>query len=331
MSRTLSLCIVGLGRAGRFHLHSIKQLPGVELAYVVDPVISEQEEALEGTGCKVLTDIQEALDDHELDGVIVSSPTQYHYDYIIRSLSAGKHVFTEKPLGKSLDQIAHCFDLAEEKELALYLGFQRRYDQNFRALKEKLQQIGSIRLIKTSSRDNPKPSIDYLRISGNIFYDMLIHDFDMLLFLLEGRKPESIFAYGHAYDPEIKAIPDFDTVMVSLKYSDGLIVNIDTSRIAAYGYDQRIELFGEQGMAIADNQRNSSVQLHTASGTLLEPINYSFPQRYKESYLMEISDFVQGILEGRRNNVSKEDCLLGHRMAEAAHEAAISGKMISLK
>ena len=330
MRKTLSLCIVGLGRAGRFHLHSIKQLPGVELAYVVDPAISEQEEALEGTGCKVLTDIQEALNDPHLDAVIVSSPTQYHYDYIIRSLSAGKHVFTEKPLGISLDQIAHCFDLAEEKGLALYLGFQRRYDQNFRTLKEKIQHIGPIRLIKTSSRDNPKPSIDYLRISGNIFHDMLIHDFDMLLFLLEGRKPESIFAYGHTHDEEIKAIPDFDTVMVSLKYTDGLIVNIDTSRIAAYGYDQRIELFGEQGMAIADNQRNSSVQLHTASGTLLEPINYSFPQRYKESYLMEIADFVQGILEGKRNNVSKEDCLLGHALAEAAHKSATTQQVIQL-
>lgn len=330
MSKKLSLCIVGLGRAGRFHLHSIKQLPDVELAYVVDPALSDQEEALEGLDCRILTDIYEALDDPKLDGVIVSSPTRYHYDYIIKSLSAGKHVFTEKPLGKSIEQIAHCYDLAEEKERCLYLGFQRRYDHNFQTLKEKISQIGSVRLIKASSRDNPKPSIDYLRISGNIFHDMLIHDFDMLLYLLDGKKPESIFAYGHAYDPEIKAIPDFDTVMVSLKYADGLICNVDTSRIAAYGYDQRIELFGEKGMVVADNQRNSSVQLHTATGMQLDAINYSFPQRYKDSYLLEIADFTKGILTGKKQNVSKEECLLGHSMADAAHASAMTNQVISL-
>ena len=160
---------------------------------------------------------------------------------------------------------------------------------------------------------------------------MLIHDFDMLIFLLGKEMPETVFALGHAYDDEIGAIPDFDTVLVTLKYSSGLICSIDTSRAAVYGYDQRLELFGEGGMAIAENERNHTVQLHTAEGMQLAPINDSFPERYKEAYALEIADFGNGIREGRLNNVTKNECVLGHLLANAAHESAIGGEVVDFK
>ena len=150
-------------------------------------------------------------------------------------------------------------------------------------------------------------------------------------FLLGEQAPESVFAFGHAYDPEIEALSDFDTVLVTLKYANGLICSIDTSRTSVYGYDQRIELFGEKGMAIAENQRNHSVGLYTSEGLHLPPINYSFPQRYKTSYALEIEDFVKGIQSATLNNVSKRACLIGHLIANAAYESAMTNQVINFK
>ncbi|MCW5517641.1 Gfo/Idh/MocA family oxidoreductase [Muriicola sp. Z0-33] len=331
MSEKINLCIVGLGRAGRFHLQAIKKLDSCSLKYVVDPGIAENDELVSSNNFTLLSEITPALSDTQLNGVIVSAPTQFHYEIICRALQAGKHVFTEKPLGKTATEIKTCFDLAKEKGLSLYLGFQRRYDTNFIALKKSLETIGQVRTIKMSSRDNPKPSLDYLKISGNIFHDMLIHDFDMLQFLLGDKVPVAVSAFGHAYDPEIKKIPDFDTVLVTLKFDDGLICAIDTSRIAEYGYDQRIELFAEKGMAIAENQKNNTVEVHTKKGSFLTPINYSFPTRYKDAYSAEIADFVAAIPKENSVNVSKRQCLIGHLIAQAAYNSAITNSVIDFK
>ena len=328
MPEKINFAIIGLGRAGRFHLASLKQLDSCNLKYVVDPNISSSDEIASQNNFTLLEEIDPVLEDPEIDAVIISTPTQFHFEYIIKSLNAGKHVFTEKPLGKSSDNIAECFDLAKKNKLALYLGFQRRYDKNFIALKNNIDTIGQVRTIKMSSRDNPRPSIDYLKISGNIFHDMLIHDFDMLQFLLGYQIPTSVYALAHTYDPEIEKINDFDTVLVTIKYPNGLICSIDTSRIAVYGYDQRIELFAENGMAIAENERNDSVEIHTKKGAFRSPIKHSFPQRYKEAYLKEIVDFVEGIKKGKLNNVPKKQCLLGHLIADAAYDSSISNSVV---
>ncbi len=331
MNKKIKFAIIGLGRAGRFHLTSLTQMSSSNLKYVVDPKISPTHEIIINNSFILLDSIDTVISDPEIDAVIISTPTQFHFQYICQFLKAGKHVFTEKPLGNSSEQISICFDLAKENNLALYLGFQRRYDKNFIELKNNIEKIGNVRTIKISSRDNPKPTIDYLKISGNIFHDMLIHDFDMLQFLLGYQVPISIFAFGHAYDPEIKELNDFDTVLVTLKYENGLICSIDTSRVSVYGYDQRIELFAENGMAIAENERNNTVEVHTNNGTLRNPINASFPQRYKEAYVNEMSDFVNGIQQGVLFNVSKSECLLGHRIADAAYESSISNTVINFK
>ena len=331
MTDKTQLCIIGLGRAGRFHLNSIKNIDSCELKYVVDPQLDEDEPIVLQNKFILLNNVEPALSDPDLQGVIVSAPTQFHFEYINRALDAGKHVFTEKPLGKTPLEINTCFEKAEASDLALFLGFQRRYDHNFKTLKKNIEQIGQVRMVRMSSRDNPKPSLEYLRISGNIFHDMLIHDFDMLQFLLGSKIPATVFAFGHAYDPDIKAIPDFDTVMVTLKYADGLICSIDTSREAAYGYDQRIELFGDKGMIKAENQRNNTVQIHTEKGLNQSPINFSFPQRYEASYTAEIEDFVNGIRNGKNNNVSREDCWMGHVIADAAHKSATQNKVVDFK
>ena len=330
MDNITNLCIVGLGRAGKFHQESVRNIDKAHLLYLVDPNLDNKPILeSESDNLTVLDELTIALEDPKLDAVIVSSPTQYHFEHIISSLSAGKHVFTEKPLGHSLEQIKESYKISQLQDLSLFLGFQRRYDHNFQVLKSKIPEVGPLRIIKTSSRDNPKPSIDYLRISGNIFKDMLIHDFDMLVHMLGPQVPESIAAFGHAYDPQIKELPDFDTVLVSIKYPDGLVCSIDTSRTSVFGYDQRIELFGENGMAYAHNQLDHTVEVKTQNGSQGAPVNYSFPQRYKTSYMHEIEDFIKGINNATKYNVSQEECLLSHLLADAAHQAATTNQIVN--
>jgi len=328
MGSTINTCLVGLGRAGHFHLQSIRNSDRLQLKYIVDPNITSEEIP---EGVSLLSDIDVALKDDNVQAVIVASPTQSHFDYIRRSLEAGKHVFTEKPLGKSIDQVRTCFDLADSAGLALHLGFQRRYDANFMALKGKIKDLGAVRLLKASSRDNPKPSIDYLRISGNIFHDMLIHDFDMLVFLLGPRIPESIYATGFSYDPDIAQIPDFDTVIVTLKYADGLMVSIDTSRTSPYGYDQRLEVFGTEAMAMVENQPDHGMKVYNVNGMQGASINYSFPQRYREAYSIELEQFAKDILENKLYNITREECLLAHLIADAAHQSAVEERVVDFK
>ncbi|MCZ6522028.1 MAG: Gfo/Idh/MocA family oxidoreductase, partial [Bacteroidetes bacterium] len=190
----ISTCIVGLGRAGRFDLDSILKLNQFELLYIVDPVNKRKDINNDLPKNVVFTSsLDEAVSNPHLDAVIVSSPTHSHFDYIIQALNNGKHVFTEKPLGKSSEEIIKCFELAANKNLALYVGFQRRYDVNFNELKAQITGLGAPRLVRISSRDNPKPTIEYLKNSGNIFHDMLIHDFDMLIYLLGERIQESFY------------------------------------------------------------------------------------------------------------------------------------------
>ncbi|MFT5020011.1 MAG: myo-inositol 2-dehydrogenase/D-chiro-inositol 1-dehydrogenase, partial [Polaribacter sp.] len=298
MKNTINICVVGLGRAGHFHLTSIQHLASLSLHSVVDTNEELAKEIAAQYNCLWSTTLPELLQDDTLDAVVVASPTDAHFLYIKQALTAGKHVFTEKPVGHTVNEINTCFELAMQHSRALHLGFQRRLDKNFAALKRRLPELGNARIVKASSRDNPKPSYDYLSISGNIFHDMLIHDFDMLMFLFGPKVPESVFAAGHAYDSTIAGFNDYDTVLVSIKYSDGLVCSIDTSRTSAYGYDQRIEVFGEHGMATVDNERNNTVNVYTDKGANHEPFNFSFPQRYKEAYLEELKQFALGIENG---------------------------------
>jgi myo-inositol 2-dehydrogenase/D-chiro-inositol 1-dehydrogenase len=321
MNSAIKICVVGLGRAGNFHLHSIKLLNEFELAYVVDTNEKLAQSVAEEYGCKWSTQLDDVLKDDELDAVVVASPTDVHFDYIRRALQAGKHVFTEKPVGHSVNEIHTCFKLARENNRALHLGFQRRVDKNFVALKNRLSELGDYRIVKASSRDNPKPSYEYLKISGNIFHDMLIHDFDMLMFLFGALAPESVHAIGHTYDTTIASFNDYDTVLVNIKFQNGMVCSIDTSRTAAYGYDQRIEVFGEKGMMTVENERNTALNVYTKEGMSHEPYNHSFPERYKDAYLEELRQFLEGINTGLHTNVMETECVLAHQLADAALES----------
>jgi len=327
------IALVGLGRSGHFHLTSIRSLPEVtKLLYAVDVDEARAKQIAEENNCKPATDLGLALADPAVDIVIIASTTDTHFPFIMKSLGASKAVFTEKPISHEEHEVQQACDLALKKNLPFVCGYQRRCDQNFRVLKEQLQSgaVGDVKMIKSCSRDNPVPPLEYLRTSGGIFQDMLIHDFDMQDWMSGGQTPESVLAVGHCYDGEIKRMGDIDTVAVLLKYSSGLICMVDTCRDAAYGYDQRIEVFGSKGMATAKNEMTSTVELATDQGHLMPPAMWSFPERYKHAYMVELKEFVAMVRAGTSSDAhlaEQQQMLRNPRIVRTAAAAEYSWRL----
>ncbi|CAK9117779.1 unnamed protein product [Durusdinium trenchii] len=338
-NEVVKVALVGLGRAGHFHMQSILQLAGsVSLAWVIDVDAVKAERIAAERGCHWSTDLDEALQGPDaVDAVIVASATDTHFPYIMKALCADKAVLAEKPISHELAEVEEAVELARSKNLASVCGYQRRADRHFRALKQSLDAgaIGNLKVLKTCSRDNPIPPMEYLRTSGGIFHDMLIHDFDMLDFL-GGQVPEAVTAIGHSYHPEIRAMGDLDTCAVMFKYSSGLIAMVDTSRDASYGYDQRIEAFGEQGMLSAKNELTNTVELATADGHLMPPAMYSFPQCYLQAYRSELTAFIELVQAGCESQLHRleQEAMLRHpnivRTTIAAELSWNLGKTVAL-
>eukprot|EP00438_Fugacium_kawagutii_P014785 Skav228774 [mRNA] locus=scaffold589:557855:559690:- [translate_table: standard] len=306
----VKVALVGLGRAGHFHMESVLQIPGsVRLAWVIDVDTQKAQRIASERGCKWSSSLDDALlpGPESVDAVIIASATDTHFPYIMQALRAEKAVLAEKPISHELHEVEEAIHLAKSKNLPFVCGYQRRADRHFRELKRQLDAgaIGNLKLLKTCSRDNPIPSMEYLRTSGGIFHDMLIHDFDMLDFLSGGQVPESVTAVGHSYHPEIRAMGDIDTSAVMIKYPSGLIAMVDTSRDASYGYDQRIEAFGEKGMLTAKNELTSTIELATADGHVMPSAMYSFPQRYHQAYKSELVEFIELVQAGPESELHR--------------------------
>jgi len=327
------ISLVGLGRSGNFHLTSIKNLAElVELKWAVDANIEVAKKIAKDMGCQFSKSIDASLKDPEVDIVIIASTTDTHIPFNMKSLHADKAIFAEKPISHTVSEVQEAVDLALKKNLPFVCGYQRRCDANFRTLQSQLAKgaIGQLKMIKSCSRDNPVPPIEYLRTSGGIFQDMLIHDFDMQEWLTDGLVPESVLSVGHCYDERIKEMGDIDMVCVLIKYSNGLIATVDTCRDAAYGYDQRVEAFGSKGMLTAKNEMTSSVELATVQGHLMPPAKWSFPQRYNHAYAVELSEFVALVQSGNQSEAFKleQKAMMRHpKIVRTAFAAELSWKL----
>jgi len=319
--RKVNICLVGLGRAGQFHMRSISMLTDkVRLRWVVDVDEAAVQRVCGEYECRGTADLDIPLGDKDVDAVIIASTTFLHYEHIIRSLKAGKAVLAEKPISHDPAELAHVIETAQKNKIPFLAGYQRRCDKNFRALKHQLTQgsVGGMRVIKCTSRDNPEPPLEYLRISGGIFHDMLCHDFDMIHYLT-GEFPAEVYSIGHTYNAAIAEMDDIDTAVVTLKFASGILATVDTSRIAAYGYDQRIEVFGDKGMCQARNMSESSIMLASVAGYTTPRSEWSFPQRYPQAYLTELAEFVEMV----KNDLCEEDsALTRHVMLEKVTTAA---------
>lgn len=292
--------IIGAGRIGKVHTASICNIvKNATIKTIADPFMNEETANwAKSMGVSNTTkDYKEILADPEIDAVLICSSTNTHSPISVEAIKAGKHVFCEKPIDHDVEKIKEVIDALKDSNVKYQVGFNRRFDHNFEAVRNAVAagKIGDPHIIKVTSRDPEPPSAEYAAVSGGMFLDMTIHDFDMVRYLA-GCDAEEIYVQSAVLvDPAIGEAGDVDTAVITIKMENGAIAVIDNSRKAAYGYDQRAEVFGSKGMVATTNDTESSAVLSTADGVTGEKPLYFFLERYMQSFAKEVNCFIQAI------------------------------------
>lgn len=298
----LNIGIIGAGRIGKVHLESISyHVKNATVTAMADPFMNEETEKLiRSYGVsKVTKDYKDILNDKDIDAVLVCSSTDTHAAISIEAINAGKHVFCEKPVDHSIEKIQAVADaLKEHPEIKFQVGFNRRFDHNFAAIRKAYDdgKIGEAHILKITSRDPEPPNPAYIKVSGGIFLDMTIHDFDMACFLTDSDVEELYVNSAVLVDPAIGEQGDVDTAIITMKMANGALAVIDNSRKAAYGYDQRAELFGSKGMVATSNDTVSSAVISNADGVTGEKPLFFFLERYMDSFSEEMRQFTEAVI-----------------------------------
>ena len=327
----IALAQFGAGRIGQIHARNLAATGGARLKYLVDVNRPAAEELAEAVGAEV-ADRDKALADPEVAAVVICSSTDTHAELIEAAARAGKAIFCEKPIDLDLDRVKACLQVVEQCGIALFIGFNRRFDPSFAGLKEALDagQIGRIENLTITSRDPAPPPADYVARSGGLFRDMMIHDFDMARWLL-AAEPVRLYAQGSVLvDPEIGAAGDVDSAVVVLETATGALCQIINSRRAVYGYDQRIEAFGEKGLLLAGNRDARSLQTWSGEGIAGEKPLYFFLERYAEAYRAEMAHFLACLAGREKPRIAASDGLRALELAEAANRSLKSGQPVDL-
>lgn len=311
----MNLGIIGIGRMAKVHIHSILTgVAGVKIKAGADPYMNrETEEWLKNRGItEIHTDYQKILADPQIDAVMICSPTDTHAPISMESIKAGKHTFCEKPIDRSFEKILPIVDLLKEnKHIKYQVGFNRRFDHNFRALRNAVVsgELGDLHFIRICSRDSVTPPESYVKVSGGIFLDMMIHDIDMVRYLSRSDV-EEVYAVGNVLIHQYFAdAGDVDTAVVTLKLKNGAIAVIDNSRKAVYGYDQRAEIHGSKGSAEQTNDFVNTVQVYTADGARRDGPVWDTLERYIPAYAAEVAAFIKAIEQDTETEVSVDDGL----------------------
>lgn len=298
----LKIGIIGAGRIGKVHLESISyHVKNATVTAMADPFMNEETEKLiRSYGVsKVTKDYKDILNDNDIDAVLVCSSTDTHAAISIEAINAGKHVFCEKPVDHSIEKIQAVADaLKEHPDIKFQVGFNRRFDHNFAAIRKAYDdgKIGEAHILEITSRDPEPPNPAYIKVSGGIFLDMTIHDFDMACFLTDSDVEELYVNSAVLVDPAIGEQGDVDTAIITMKMANGALAVIDNSRKAAYGYDQRAELFGSKGMVATSNDTVSSAVISNADGVTGEKPLFFFLERYMGSFSEEMRQFTEAVI-----------------------------------
>lgn len=327
----IKLGILGCGRIGQVHAGSVGRMTNATLVAVSDAFPEAADSLAAKTGAAAKT-TEEIIADPQIDAIIIGTPTDTHYDIIHAASKAGKAIFCEKPVDMSSDRIRDCMDVVAAHNTPFMTAFNRRFDPSFANLQQRITQgeIGEVEIVTILSRDPSPPPISYIRSSGGIFRDMMIHDFDMARFLL-GEEPVSVYAVGSALvDPEIGEAGDVDTAAVMLTTASGKICQISNSRRATYGYDQRIEVHGAKGMLRAENKLENTVEVANEAGFRSAPAKYFFLERYEPSYVSEMVHLIEAMENGVSQSPSIYDGLRAQLLADAATKSLASGKPVSI-
>jgi myo-inositol 2-dehydrogenase/D-chiro-inositol 1-dehydrogenase len=310
-SAVLGVGLIGAGRIGRLHAaHLAHQIPHAQLLAIADVIEEAAGQCAAEHGIRqAVGDYRQLLDDPEIQAVVICSATDTHAQIIAEAAQSGKHVFCEKPIDLSLDRIDAAITAVERARVVFQIGFNRRFDANFRRVRLAVEQreIGRPWRLHIVSRDPSPPPLAYVKVSGGLFLDMAIHDFDMARFLIGSEIDEVYAVAGVLVDEAIGAVGDVDTAVTVLKFANGAIGTIDNSRRAVYGYDQRVELLGSAGMVRTDNNYPSSAVISDSRRVHRDlPLNF-FMERYTQSYLDEMTEFVATVLDGGTPPVTGQD------------------------
>jgi myo-inositol 2-dehydrogenase/D-chiro-inositol 1-dehydrogenase len=308
--QTIRFGVIGAGRIGKIHAENLAtRIPGAAVAAIADPRLEAAQEAAAALNVPLATaDYKQILADPTIQAVAICSSTDTHAQMIVEASAAHKHIFCEKPIAYDLALIDKALAAAENAGVKLQIGFNRRFDPNVRKIREVLAAggIGQPHILRITSRDPAPPPIEYVKVSGGIFFDMTIHDFDMARFLL--GEVEEVYTTGAVLvDPAIGEAGDIDTAVVSLRFASGAIGTIDNSRRSVYGYDQRIEVFGSGGMIQEANNTAENTLYANGDGVHTPKPLYFFLERYMNSFIQEMQDFVAAIREDKPTPVTGAD------------------------
>jgi myo-inositol 2-dehydrogenase/D-chiro-inositol 1-dehydrogenase len=328
---TVKFGVLGAGRIGQVHARAIASVPGATLVAVADAVAAAAQALHDQYGCEIRT-IDEIRQADDIDAVIICTPTDTHADLIEAFVKAGKAVFCEKPVDLDVARARQVIETVAAENGTLMVGFQRRFDPDFRALKAAIDEgrIGEVEMVTLTSRDPGAPPPAYIKSSGGIFRDMTIHDFDVARWLL-GEEVETVMAQASVLtDPEIGTLGDYDSVNVILRTASGKQCTITNTRRATYGYDQRIEVHGSAGSVSAMNHREANIELANGQGYTKPPLLNFFMSRYTAAYAAEIAAFVDAVQSGAATPTTGLDGLRALELADAALHSAKTGQAVSL-
>ncbi len=323
--RRLRIGIIGAGRIGKVHAETLAfRLPEAQTLAITDVNRAAAERVAAHCGIrKVARDAAEIFADREIEAVLICSSTDTHAALVIEAARAGKHIFCEKPIDHSLERIDCALAAVEQAGVKLQVGFNRRFDANFARVRAAIAEgeIGRPHLLHIVSRDPSPPPVSYIKVSGGMFLDMTIHDFDMARFLIGDEAEEVHTMAGVMVDPEIGAAGDVDTAVIMMRFRNGVIATIDNSRKAVYGYDQRVEVLGSDGSISTGNCFPNEAVISTATAVRRDlPLNF-FMERYAESFANELRAFVEAVLEGRPTPVTGRDGRIPVVMGLAARKS----------
>ena len=326
----IRILIIGLGRIGKIHLGNLQAIDEVEIIGICDPT----DEAKVFSNKAGLTfyqkDFTDVAGEIQADAVVICSPTDTHANYVSIAAKKGIDVFCEKPLDLSLKKVKQVLKTVNESKIKLMLGFNRRFDSEFKSVKEKIVKghIGDIHTIKITSRDPSPPPINYIKSSGGMFLDMTIHDFDMIRYLTNKEIVE-VYAKGNALvNPEIAKAGDIDTAIINLTFEDGSMAVIDNCRKAVYGYDQRVEVFGSKGMVQSKNKFDKYTLTYSENGVTSALPQHFFLERYADAYKKEINHFIDCIRHKKTPEVSGFDGLMSLVLGLCAKESLNCNKPV---
>jgi myo-inositol 2-dehydrogenase/D-chiro-inositol 1-dehydrogenase len=329
--KTITVGVIGLGRIGKLHVNNILQMHDVNIAMVYDPVLDDEWKT--ERGLISVADEKNIYTSSRIDAVLIFSPSMLHAGQIVEAAKAGKHVFCEKPIALDPKQIKNVLSVVNKQGVKLQIGFNRRFDPDFLKVKKAIADglIGDLHLIKITARDPEPPPVDYVEISGGIFLDMTIHDFDMVRFL-SGNEIKEVYSKGAVLiDKSIGDAGDVDTAVTSLRLRNGALAVIDNSRSAVYGYDQRIEAFGSKGSISAENILETNTILMTEENVRTDKPLYFFLERYKESFWNEMREFIDMIKNDYAPSVTGEDGLMSTKVGLAAKRSLESHMPVKIQ